>query len=132
MVSGQHDNAVVLPPAAIEAIHRIRTDSGRLGASWYRSLVAAGLSEERYVELLSVVASSSRLTHFRRAAGLPPLSLPNATPGELSVVVPVVPSRGWPGCRRWRPKIEPRTIRISIASTPVRASASGGNVRIGR
>ncbi len=84
MVSGRHDNAVALPPAAIEAIHRIRTDSGRLGASWYQSLIAAGLSEERYVELLSVVAIVVAADTFRRAAGLPRLSFPSAKPGEPS------------------------------------------------
>ena len=34
MMSGEHDNAVALPPSAIEAIHRIRTDPGRLAPSW--------------------------------------------------------------------------------------------------
>ncbi|MBN9086729.1 MAG: hypothetical protein J0J01_07465 [Reyranella sp.] len=82
MVSGRHDNAVDLPPPVVEAIHRIRTDSGRLGAGWYRSLVAAGLSDEQYVELLSVVAVAIATDTFRRAVGLSPLSLPRARPGK--------------------------------------------------
>lgn len=84
MVSGQHDNAVDLPPPAVEAIHRIRTDSGRLSIGWYRSLVAAGLCDEQYVELLSVVAIVVATDTFRRAAGLQLLSLPRAKPGEPS------------------------------------------------
>jgi len=84
MVSGQHDKAVDLPPSTIEAIHRIRTDSGRLGRSWYRSLHAGGLSDERYIELLSVVAIVVAVDTFRRAAGLPVLPLPIAEVGEPS------------------------------------------------
>lgn len=103
MVSGQHDNAVALPPAAIEAIHRMRTDSGRLGASWYRSLPAAGLSEERYVELLSVVAIVVAIDTFRRAANLPPLSLPSVKPGEPSRRRP----RGVKPGLAWMPTLAP-------------------------
>lgn len=84
MVSGQHDKAVDLPPSAIEAIHRIRTDSGRLGSNWYQSLVASGLSDERYVELLSVVAIVVAVDTFRRAAGLALLPLPSPKAGEPS------------------------------------------------
>lgn len=103
MVSGQHDNAVVLPPAAIEAIHRMRTDSGRLGASWYRSLLTAGLSEERYVELLSVVAVVVAIDTFRRAAALPTLSLPSVKPGEPSRRRP----RGAKPGLAWMPTLAP-------------------------
>lgn len=103
MVTGKHDNAVVLPPPAIEAIHRIRTDPGRLGQSWYSSVIAAGLSAERYVELVSVVALVVAMDTFRRAAGLPPISLPRAQPGE--------PSRRRPGGAKpglaWMPTLAP-------------------------
>ena len=37
-------------------MHRIVNDSGRIGEGWFRRLGAAGLSDERYVELVSVVA----------------------------------------------------------------------------
>lgn len=97
MVSGKHDNAVDLPLAAIEAIHRIRTDSGRLGQGWYRSLIASGLSQERYVELLSVVSVVVATDTFHRAAGLPALPLPNAKPGQPSRLRPrgVRPGLAW-------------------------------------
>ncbi len=84
MVSGEHDRLVDLPAAAIEAIHRIRTDSGRLGEGWYRSAIDAGLTEERYVELLSVVAVVVAADTFHRAAGLQLPALPVAIPGQPS------------------------------------------------
>src|SRR4051794_28791558 len=43
-----------LPAPAIEAIHRIRTDPGRLGEAWFQQLRDAGLAEGAYVELVSV------------------------------------------------------------------------------
>lgn len=103
MVRGQHDNAVLLPPPAIEAIHRIRTDPGRLGHAWYRSVIDAGLSEECYVELVSVIAVVVATDTFRRAAGLPLRSLPRATPGEPSRRRP----RGAKPGFAWMPTLAP-------------------------
>jgi len=84
MVAGDHDSLGVLPASAIEAIHRIRTDPGRLGHAWYRGLIEAGLGEERYVELVSVIAVTVAIDTFRRAAGLAPWPLPHAQAGEPS------------------------------------------------
>lgn len=83
-VTGAHLSGSALPAAAIEAIHRIRTDSGRLGVGWYRRLLADGLADEQYVELLSIVAIVVAVDTFRRGAGLPPLPLPEAGGGEPS------------------------------------------------
>jgi hypothetical protein len=84
MVAGDHDSLGGLPSSAIEAIHRIRTDPGRLGESWYRGLIDAGLGEERYVELVSVIAVTVAVDTFRRAAGLALWPLPLARTGEPS------------------------------------------------
>jgi hypothetical protein len=65
-----------LTDAAIEAIHRISTDPGRLGETWFLRLRNAGLGEEAYVELVSVVAVVTAVDTFRRAAGLEPWALP--------------------------------------------------------
>ena len=81
-IAGTHDNLPsTLPDAAIEAIHRIRTDSGRLGETWFLRLREAGLSEEAYVELVSVAAVVTAIDTFRNAAGLEPLSLPTPIDG---------------------------------------------------
>lgn len=86
-----------LPYAAIEAIHRIRTDPGRLGETWFLSLREAGLGEEAYVELVSVVAVTVAVDTFRRGSGLAPLPFPRAEPGSPSRRRPVgaKPGRGF-------------------------------------
>jgi hypothetical protein len=85
VVAGRHSVAEPsLPPPAIEAIHRIRTDPGRLGESWFLALRDAGLGEEHYVELVSIVAVTVAIDTFRRGSGLAPLPLPDAVTGEPS------------------------------------------------
>ena len=81
-LAGEHDAATLLPATAVEAIHRIRTDSGRLGETWYRDLLAAGLSDTRYVELVSVLAVVVAIDTFRTALGLDPWPLPPPVAGE--------------------------------------------------
>jgi hypothetical protein len=81
-ISGRHSVAEPsLPEPAIEAIHRIRTDPGRLGEAWFLQLRGAGMSEEAYVELVSVVAVTVAIDTFRRGSGLSPLPLPQAETG---------------------------------------------------
>ena len=84
-LSGQHAvKETSLPAAAIEAIHRNRIDPGRLGATWFLGLRNAGLTEEAYVELVSVVAVTVAVDTFRRGTGLEELPLPAAEPGAPS------------------------------------------------
>jgi len=87
-VPGLHDIVEsTLSAPAIEAIHRIRTDSGRLSQAWFEGLREAGLSEEAYVELVSVVAVTVAIDTFRRGAGLARLPIPPdvAKPGTPSL-----------------------------------------------
>src|SRR5262249_26395089 len=58
-VAGQHERSAALPAAAVEVIHRLRTDPGRLSRAWYEQIRAAGLSEEQYVELVALVAMAA-------------------------------------------------------------------------
>jgi len=81
-VAGAHDRLdSPLSDAAVEAIHRIRTDPGRLGETWFLRLRSAGLSEEAYVELVSIVAVTTAIDTFRHAAGLEPTPLPEPEGG---------------------------------------------------
>jgi hypothetical protein len=103
-ILGTHDSISTLPAAAIEAIHRIRTDSGRLGESWYRRLIGPELNEGQYVELVAIVAITVAIDSFRQGIGAPPLDLPLPMPGLPSRVTP-------PGAKpglAWMPVLFPQ------------------------
>ncbi len=50
-VSGSHTTATDLPTAAVEVIHAVMTDAGRLTRKWYEARLAGGLSDGQYVAL---------------------------------------------------------------------------------
>ena len=81
---GEHDGASDLPPVAIEAAHRLRTDSGRLTRRWFDDLIDMGLQREAYVELTSLTASSVIVDTFAKAVGVEAPRLPEAADGEPS------------------------------------------------
>jgi hypothetical protein len=75
-VEGSHDSLGQLPEAAVEVVHRVRTDPGRLSEPWFRSIVAEGLTEEQYVEIVSVVAHTVAVDTMARGLGLDLLPRP--------------------------------------------------------
>lgn len=75
-VAGTHASLGTLPAAAVEAIHAIRTDPGRLTRAWYRGVLAQGLDEARYVELVAVVAAAVVVDTFHRGLGMAVPALP--------------------------------------------------------
>ena len=75
-IEGDHEHLGALPDAWIEAVHRIVTDSGRITESWYDSIIAAGIIEDEFIELLSLVTIVTGADTFMRGIGLPPLVLP--------------------------------------------------------
>ena len=79
-VEGDHEHLGALPDAWVEAVHRIVTDSGRITESWYDSIIASGITEDEFIELLSLVTIVTGADTFMRGIGLPPLMLP--TTGE--------------------------------------------------
>ena len=83
-VQGEHDSAGVLPPVAVEAIHGIRNDSGRLTRRWFDDLIDMGLQPQAYVELVSVVASAVIVDTFAQGIGGVLPDLPEAEPGVPS------------------------------------------------
>lgn len=82
--AGGHGSAAVLPPTAVQAIHGIRNDSGRLTRRWFDGLVDGGLRPEAYVELASVLASVVIVDTFAQGIGLPLPALPKAVAGAPS------------------------------------------------
>lgn len=96
-VHGQHDSHGKLEPTAVEVIHRVRTDSGRLSRAWFDDVIARGLSVPQYVELVGVVTLLSGLDHCVRALGVAPFDLPEPQPGAPSRYLPAAarPGTAW-------------------------------------
>jgi hypothetical protein len=82
--SGVHDGPGELPPAAIEVVHRLVTDPGRLSKTWFDGVLADGLDEGRYVEIVGVVVTVVSIDAFCRALGAPLHALPEPVAGEPS------------------------------------------------
>jgi hypothetical protein len=83
-VAGTHDSLGQLPDAAVEVVHRIRTDPARLSERWYRGVVADGLTEEQYVETVSVLAHVVAIDTMARGLGVDELPLPSSERGSPS------------------------------------------------
>jgi hypothetical protein len=75
-VVGAHDHLGTLPDSWIEALHRIVTDSGRITESWYDSMIAAGILEDEFIELLSLTTIITCADTFTRGIGVPSIPLP--------------------------------------------------------
>jgi hypothetical protein len=83
-VEGQHDHCGVLPKAAVDVIHRVVTDPGRLSRKWFNATLAAGLSAEQYVEIIGTLVAMVSIDSFCRGIGVPVHPLPAPQPGEPS------------------------------------------------
>lgn len=80
-VEGEHAADGVLPASAVEAVHRIVTDPGRLKREWKDGLE---LTDAAYVELVGVTTAVVSVDALHRAVGVPIAELPAAQPGEPS------------------------------------------------
>jgi alkylhydroperoxidase family enzyme len=102
-VTGEHDSLGALPDAVVDVIHRVHTDPARLSKRWFDGVMAAGVSEAAYVEVIGVVTLLAGIDYTARALGAPPPALPKPLSGE--------PSRHWPATARpgvaWVPLIDP-------------------------
>lgn len=78
---GRHGSLGVMSATAVEAIHRLATDAARITERWVREVVDGGLGEERYVEIVGIVANVTALDTFDRALGRPLHPLPMADAG---------------------------------------------------
>lgn len=78
---GEHADGGHLPAIVVDAIHRIRTDPGRLTRAWFDEVTAA-IGQPAYVELVSVVNTSVIIDTLHSALEQPLPSLRGAEPGE--------------------------------------------------
>jgi hypothetical protein len=79
-----------LHPALIDAIHRIRTDPGRLTKAWFDDMVSNGVTVEAYVEAVSVVTTVVIIDTLHQSLGLalapPPATGPGEPTGQLNAL----------------------------------------------
>jgi len=87
MVAGDHDCVSALPAPAIDLIHRLTTDPGRLSNDWALRVIDA-ITEEAYVELATVICVQYVIDSFNRCLDLPLRDLPLAGDGSPSQVRP--------------------------------------------
>ena len=80
-IEGRHDSLGDLPQNVVEVVHRVCTDPARLSERWFRDVMAAGLGEGQYVEIVSIVAHVVAIDTMARGLGRDPPPLPEAKPG---------------------------------------------------
>jgi hypothetical protein len=84
---GDHDGgntqAELISAGAIEAVHRITTDPGRLTRAFVQA-TCADIGEEAYVELAALVATAVAIDGFAEALGADLRALPQPGGGEPS------------------------------------------------
>ena len=88
-VAGAHDSRGDLALPVVDVIHRIRTDAARLTERWYNQVVAGGISDGHYVEIVGVIATAVAIDEFTRALGMPAHPLPTPVAGQPSKRRPV-------------------------------------------
>ncbi len=102
-VDGVHESLGTLGAAEVELIHRVVSDPGRLTERWSGSVLARGLDEGEYVEIVGIIAMVMIMDTCQRALGLALRALPVPAKGE--------PSRYRPaGAKKkaaWLPLVEP-------------------------
>ncbi len=86
-VVGSHPASEVLDAAAVEVVHRVASDSGRLTRAWADQRIAE-LGEETYTELVGVTAIVTVIDRFHRAMGRSQVRLPSPIDGPPHRVRP--------------------------------------------
>jgi alkylhydroperoxidase family enzyme len=102
-IAGEHDTPGGLSAAEVELVHRVASDPGRLTQAWARSVLARGLPEGEYVEIVGIIAMVMMIDTFHRALDLPERALPAPQPGEPTRYTP-------PGAKKqaaWLALVEP-------------------------
>lgn len=121
-VQGAHDTLGRLRPAEVELVHRVVNDPGRLSESWAQSVLARGLSDGEYIEIVGLIAMVMIMDTCMRALGLPLRALPEPVGGE--------PTRYRPaGARKqaaWLPLVEPEDA--TEADGPMYPSPKAGYI----
>ncbi|MFT7650913.1 MAG: hypothetical protein ACI9ON_000514 [Limisphaerales bacterium] len=87
--TGSHEQISNLAPIEVDVVHRVVTDSGRITSSWVSSLLAEGIEDACYVEMVSVVTQVLVVDDFCLALGTSLQPLPEPEPGIPTRARPV-------------------------------------------
>jgi alkylhydroperoxidase family enzyme len=105
-VEGEHgESQTDFSNPAVDTIHRIATDPGRLSERWYAELADAGMSPEELVEITSIVGVVTIADTLARALSQPERPLPTPGDGEPHRQ----PVAGTTVERGWVPMVEPES-----------------------
>lgn len=86
-VEGVHAASAELSASAMEVVHRVASDPGRLTRTWADDRIA-DLGEATYTELVGVTAMVTVIDRFHRAMGRPEVPLPDPVDGDPARVRP--------------------------------------------
>ena len=121
-VAGRHESLKKLGEAEVELIHRVVGDPGRLSETWARSVLARGLSEGEYVEIVGIIAMVMMMDTFMQGLGLPERALPSPAAGEPTRYRPA----GTKKKAAWLPVVEPEDA--TEADGPMYPSPKAGYI----
>ncbi len=87
-VPGEHSASAGLTAIAVDAIHRIVTDPGRLSSRWFDECQQGELAAAQVIELGGIVSTVTVADTLYRALDRPLLPLPEVRPGEPARKLP--------------------------------------------
>jgi len=102
-LEGKHQSTGLLLDAEVELIHRGVSDPGRLSEAWTQKVLAGGLTQGEYVEIVGIIASVMIMDTTTMALGANETKLPKKVFGEPARYLP-------PGAKvkaAWLPIVEP-------------------------
>lgn len=83
-VSGKHKQNDILDETAVDVVHQIVSDQGRITQAFVDNATQQGLTHEHYVELTGIVVAVFSIDEFNRGLGIPAETLPQAVAGDPS------------------------------------------------
>ena len=81
-IEGEHTSVTNLPPVLVDTIHRIRTDPQRITRRMFDEVIASNYSQEQYIELVSVVTTSTIIDTLHHALDICLPELPEINFGD--------------------------------------------------
>src|SRR5262249_24293990 len=125
-IAGTHNDVSQLSASAVDAIHRVVTDPGRLPQAWFeKTMAAVEQTDAQYVEIVDVVVVVVSIDSFCRGIGVPLHPLPTPGSGAPSRYRPATAQRE----AAWVPMIPVQEARGAEADLWDAAGRVGNVIR---